>query len=237
MQLFIVRHGDPDYPNNTITSAGHLEAAALAQRMATQIRPDLLYSSPLGRARHTMAPTEKALGLTGKILDWTAELHLFGKEEGPWGAPLAYWDLPGHWIRNAPQGLPTHSNWHLHPPFDDPEITRTFDHIRTESDKFLATHGYERKGGRYACVAPHRQKIAVFCHGGLGLTWLAHLLEIPLTLMWSGFWLPPSSVTTILFDEREHAWSTPRCIGMGDISHLYAAGLTRSNIGLKANRE
>lgn len=28
MRLYIIRHADPDYPNNTITPAGHLEAKA-----------------------------------------------------------------------------------------------------------------------------------------------------------------------------------------------------------------
>lgn len=30
MRLYIIRHADPDYPNNTITPEGHLEAQALA---------------------------------------------------------------------------------------------------------------------------------------------------------------------------------------------------------------
>jgi len=235
MQLFIIRHGDPDYANDTLTSAGQLEAAALATRMATQIRPDRLYSSPMGRARATMRPTAEALSLPGTILDWAAELSLWN-QDGPLGPRQALWDVPGHRIRQAPP-LPTHETWHLHPPFHDPAVRKDFERVQAASDDFLAGLGYRREGGRYACIAPHRQKIAVFCHGGLGLTWLAHLLEIPLSLMWSGFWLPPSSVTTILFDERDPAWSTPRCLGLGDISHLYATGLSRSNMGLKANYE
>jgi hypothetical protein len=75
----------------------------------------------------------------------------------------------------------------------------------------------------------------VFCHGGFGLTWLAHLLALPLPLVWSGFWLPPSSVTTMLFDERSPEWAVPRCIGLGDVSHLYAAGLQVQARGIMAN--
>jgi hypothetical protein len=75
----------------------------------------------------------------------------------------------------------------------------------------------------------------VFCHGGFGLTWLAHLLALLLPLVWSGFWLPPSSVTTMLFDERSPEWAVPRCIGLGDVSHLYAAGLQVQARGIMAN--
>jgi broad specificity phosphatase PhoE len=233
MQLYIIRHGDPDYANDTLTAAGQLEAAALATRMARHIRPDELYSSPLGRARATMRPTEEALRQTGTILDWAGELSLW-TQEGPWGARQAHWDVPGDWVRNA-SPLPAHDTWHRQSPFDEPAVQEDFARVRAASDGFLVQLGYERQGGRYACVAPHRRKIAVFCHGGLGLTWLAHLLEIPLSLMWSGFWLPPSSVTTLLLDERSAAWATPRCIGLGDLSHLYAESLERSNMGLKAN--
>ena len=235
MQLFIIRHGDPDYANDSLTPAGRLEAAALATRLATQIKPDTLFSSPMGRARATMRPSEEALSLQGTILDWAGELSLWAPG-GPWGPDNAYWDVAGHWIRNV-SALPTHDTWHQQPPFDAPIVRKDFERVKDASDKFIAGLGYQREGGRYACVAPNRKRIAVFCHGGLGLTWLAHLLEIPLSLMWSGFWLPPSSVTTILFDVREPAWATPRCIGLGDISHLNAAGLGRSNVGLKANLE
>ena len=62
-----------------------------------------------------------------------------------------------------------------------------------------------------------------------------HLLEIPLPLMWAGFHLPPSSVTTVLFDERSEQWAVPRCTGVGDVSHLYAAGLPVQPAGIKAN--
>lgn len=105
------------------------------------------------------------------------------------------------------------------------------------SDEFLKTLGFERQGTRYRVLHPNVEKIAIFCHGGFGLTWLAHLLQIPLTIMWSGFWLPPSSVSTILFDQRSPDWATPRCIGLSDTSHLYAADLPIKPRGIKANFE
>jgi probable phosphoglycerate mutase len=74
-------------------------------------------------------------------------------------------------------------------------------------------------------VNPNKARIAVFCHNAIALTWLGHLLEIPMPLMWCGFWMAPSSITTILFEERSKEWAVPRCIGLGDTSHLYAAGL------------
>ena len=73
--------------------------------------------------------------------------------------------------------------------------------------------------GRYRILEPNERKIAVFCHMGFGLAWLAHLLEMPLPLLWAGFWLAPSSVTTILMETRSEQWAVPR-LSLGDVSPL-----------------
>ncbi len=232
MRLYIIRHADPDYPNNTITDQGHREAEALAKRLAT-VGLDRIYSSPLGRALDTMRYTTDRLGLEPTVEEWTAELSEWRLDQTPWGR-LAAWDIPGEIVRARREG-PTRDEWHLAPPFDTALLHEEFAVVTRHSDAFIARHGYDREGGRYRIARPNRERIAVFCHGGFGLTWLAHLLEIPLPLVWSGFWLPPSSVTTVLFDERSREWAAPRCIGLGDVSHLYAAGLPVQPRGILAN--
>lgn len=233
MRLYIVRHADPDYPNHTITAAGHLEAQALARRFTHQ-GLDRIYSSPFPRAIHTMEYTASALDLTPEIADWTAELTEWQIEQS-WGAKYVF-DLAGEVVRGG-DPLPHHGSWHLVPPLDNPFFLETFSTLQKHSDEFLARHGYQREGGRYRVQQPNQKKIAVFCHNGFGLTWLAHLLALPLPLVWAGFWLAPSSVTTILFDERSTTWAVPRAMSVGDVSHLYAEGLPVQPRGLLANRE
>lgn len=234
MRIYLIRHADPDYPNNTITPEGHLEAAALGRRMA-KLGLDRIYTSPLGRAIHTMQYTADALKMPHTIEDWTAELSDCGVELDTFGH-LAMWNVPGELIR-AQAPYPTQDTWHELQCLSRPFLRERFEQLKGDSDAFLARHGYEREGGRYRITRPHREKIAVFCHGGFGLCWLAHLLEIPLPLMWSGFWLPPSSVTTILMDERSEHWAVPRCLGLGDVSHLHEAGLPIQPRGIIANQE
>jgi broad specificity phosphatase PhoE len=233
MRLFIVRHADPDYPNNTITPAGHLEARALSERFG-RLGLDRIYASPLGRALHSMQYTADKLGMGHTVEEWTAERGQC-RVKGDWGE-YCVWDVPGEHIR-ARAPYVSHDNWHEHELFGDPLFRETHAGIVRDSDAFLARHGYQREGGRYRIVRPNREKIAVFCHGGFGLWWLAHLLEIPLPLVWSGFHLPASSVTTVLFDERSKDWAVPRCTAVGDTSHLYAAGLPIATAGIKANCE
>lgn len=231
MRLHIIRHGDPDYANDTITPAGHLEAQAVGRRMA-KAGLTHLYCSPLGRAKDTCRYTQRLTGLVPVTLDWTAELGC-GVVVEPWGR-LAVWDTPGEIIReNLP--LPTRDNWHEMPIFSDPLYCEAFDKVRRGSDALLAAHGYIREGGRYRIQRPSRDQLAIFCHGGFGLWWLSHLLEIPLPLMWSSFWMPPTSVTTILMDERSTTWAVPRAVGVSDVGHLYAENLPVSHSGCKAN--
>jgi len=42
-------------------------------------------------------------------------------------------------------------------------------------------------------------------------------------------------VTSVLFEERSQTFAVPRCIAMGDTSHLYAGGMSVRPRGLIAN--
>ena len=221
MRLYIIRHADPDYPNNTITPEGHKEAAVLAPRMAAE-RLDRIYCSPLGRAIDTAAYTAERTGLTPVIEPWSEEMAGLALDLPDWGRYFP-WDLPAELVR-PPTPFPGHDTWYAQPPFTERRFRDAFEQLRRDADAFLARHGYVRDEGIYRCAEPSTERIAMFCHDGFARAFIAHLLEIPVPLMWTGFWLPPSSVSTILFEERARGRFTPRCIGMGDVSHLYAAG-------------
>lgn len=108
MRLYLIRHADPDYANNTITEAGHMEAQALARRLAA-LGVDRLYSSPLGRARHTMQYTADLLGTEAVIADWTQELSGLAIDHETWGH-LGLWDLPGE-VYRAEEQHPAYDTW------------------------------------------------------------------------------------------------------------------------------
>ena len=55
MLLYIVRHGDPDYANDCLTERGKLQAEAVGRRIF-DAGVNVIYSSPMGRARQTAAP-------------------------------------------------------------------------------------------------------------------------------------------------------------------------------------
>jgi len=223
MRIYIIRHADPDYDNDTLTAVGHREAVALAERLEAE-RINRIYCSPLGRARQTMQYTAERLNQKAEIQDWLQELSGMTIHHVEWGQ-LAAWDIPGEalyqqQVQEAYAGLN----------FDEQNNS-----LIKCSDQFLQELGYVRRDGRYQCVSPHTDRIGIFCHNGFGLTWLAHLLHLPLLSVWTSFWLPPSSVTTILFERRSPKWAVPRCLGLGDTAHLHKAGLPIQPSGITAN--
>lgn len=61
MRIIFVRHGDPDYANDTLTEKGWREAALLAERVSGWDVTDF-YVSPLGRAQDTASLSLKRWG-------------------------------------------------------------------------------------------------------------------------------------------------------------------------------
>lgn len=232
MRLYIIRHADPDYENNTITKAGHEEAKALATYLQHE-GISKIYSSPLGRALDTASYTVDALGVEPVVLDWAQELNLFLPYDDP--RVHAAWDVHGHDLRESYEKTSC-ANCFDADFFAHPRIRESYEFVCTHSDRFMAEElGFNRKGGHYEVGSVNEERVAVFCHGGLGLTWLSHLLAIPLSLMWAGFYLPPSSASIVLMDERVDGIATPRCIGLALTSHLYKAGLPVRRRGVVAN--
>ncbi len=217
MRLYLIRHAEPAYPADALTPEGHRQARALARRLAAE-GLDRICSSPMVRALDTARPSAHALGLAIEVEPWTRELEDWWVEGGPEGEWPA-WQVDPATLRTLAAD-PDPVGWTTRPPFDRPALARGFAELQRSSDTFLERHGYRREGGLYRSPRPGRQRLAVFCHGGFALTWLAHLLAIPPPLVWAGFTLPPCSVTTVAFEELPGGAATPRCLGVADLCHL-----------------
>ena len=72
MKIRFIRHGDPDYVNDTLTEKGRKEAELLA-KAAGRLGLGNCYMSPLGRAMDTAAYSLEAVGKKAEILDWLRE--------------------------------------------------------------------------------------------------------------------------------------------------------------------
>ncbi len=91
-------------------------------------------------------------------------------------------------------------------------------------DGLLKRHGYRRRKNIYEAVRPNRDTIALFCHFGLECVLLSHLIGASPMVLWHGTCAAPTSVTTVITEERRRGVASFRMSSFGDVTHLLQAG-------------
>ena len=223
MKLLIIRHGDPDYEYDSLTEKGFREVQLLADKLATQ-KIDYFYVSSMGRALATAAPTLARKKQTAVVCDWLREFNARlilrpdagGKRKIPWD-----W-LPPDWMSEEQFFL--ESDWSRQKVMAEAGVGEVYENVCRQFDGMLSRHGYVRKGRYYRAVHANEDVIALFCHFGLECVLLSHLWNVSPMPLWHGLCCAPSSVTTIVTEERREGIASFRASAVGDISHLAAAG-------------
>ena len=85
--------------------------------------------------------------------------------------------------------------------------------------------GYRHDHARCAFVAerPNEDRVALFAHQGVGLIFLAALLDIPYPQMCTHFDISHTGITVIHFEGDGIV--IPRVLQLSNDSHLFAAGM------------
>ncbi len=221
MKILFIRHGDPDYSIDSLTEVGKREAELLIPRVL-KIPADEYYCSPLGRALDTAKPSMEALGKPFKVLDFLEEFpaHVYDINTGKRRIP---WDLmPSYWTKD--KDFYDTDKWIKTDIMQSGNVEEVYNRVCKQFDDFLAERGYVRNGNTYTVTRENTDTIVFFCHFGITSVLVSHLLGISPLVLWQGFVALPTSVTTVITEEREKGTAYFRCNGFGDISHLYAAG-------------
>lgn len=222
MRILIIRHAEPDYTIDSLTQKGWKEAQYLADRM-TKLNVKQFYVSPLGRAKDTASLTLNKMKKTAIELPWLREFK----------APIVYpttqtiknstWDwLPKDWTTNP--NFYDKDLWHTVDCMQQANVYEQAKWVYDGMDEVLKTHGYERKDNYYKAVKANEDTIVFFCHFGVECIMLSHLLGVSPMVLWHGMCALPSSVTTLISEERQENIAYFRMSSFGDLSHLYAAG-------------
>lgn len=218
MKIIIVRHGDPDYEHDYLTEKGFREAELLADRLSKLTVRDF-YCSTLGRARATAKVTLDRIGRDATIYDWLREFpgHVIDEASKKHRIP---WDfMPGDWtIRPM---LYDKNQWMHDPIMMTGDVEKVYQNITSNFDLLLEQYGYHRDGNFYRCEKSTQETIVIFCHLGTEFAILSHLLGISASVLWQGFFVAPTSVTTLVTEERVKGEAYFRCQALGDTSHLY----------------
>ena len=228
MRIIFIRHGDPDYEQDSLTERGWKEAEALSERVS-KWNVDAFYCSPLGRAQHTAGVSLKKMGRTAETKDWLREFHApikdpyDGHERIPWDLMPTYWTV-------RPE-LYDKDHWREAEVMKTGNVSAEFKRVTDGFDEVLKEHGYVRDGAFYRTEQGNEKTLVFFCHLGVQFVILSHLFGTSAPAVWQNFFVAPTSVTELVTEEREEGVAIFRCKRLGDISHLYAAGLEPSNSG------
>ena len=209
MEMLLIRHGDPDYANDTLTERGFREARALAEGLR-EVRIDRIYTSPLGRALATAAPTAQAKGLEPVVLDWL-------RERGIKRGPVYLWEAPGSMFLERPT-LPEVGNWHL-AEGAMPEGAEQFARVRAGFGELMAALGYVHQGHGYRIVQHTEERIALFCHKGVILTMLSDMLHWALPTVFVSLHIHPTGVTRLEMVE-EDSFAHWKAVAINGLAHL-----------------
>lgn len=237
MRILLIRHGDPDYVNDTLTEKGRKEAALLAKR-APSLNLGECYMSPLGRAQHTAQPSLEATGRSAEVLDWLrefpaevdinktkelAEAYPDVRMDGDKYLPRIAWDMvPGYWTEH--EEYMDSKKWRESLVAQASDLVEVYDRVTKGLDDFLAEHGYIRENNHYRVEKETDETVTFFCHFGISCVLLSHLWNVSPFTLWHSLALAPTSVSEIVTEERQQGIAYFRGLKLGDVSHLYAGG-------------
>lgn len=221
MKILIIRHADPDYEADSLTKQGWREAGLLSERLSKmEIRN--FYVSPLGRAKDTASLTLKKMQREAETCAWLREFAPRIRRPDKEGASIVWDWLPQDWTNV--EDFYDKNAWVNHKSMQDGNVAKEYAWVADSFDEILARHGYVREGNYYRAVHSNADTIAFFCHFGLECVLLGHLLGISPMALWHGTCAAPSSITTLVTEERRQGIASFRMGSFGDTAHLFMAG-------------
>lgn len=219
MKLLIVRHGDPDYSIDSLTPKGWKEAEYLSEKL-TKLDIKAFYVSPLGRAKDTASLTLKKLGRTAEVCEWLREFNPEIRRPDQKGKLKNAWDwLPQDWTED--ERFYQYDKWFENEVMEEGKVKQEYEWVIKNFDELLAKHGYVREGHYYKVEESNHDTIVLFCHFGLECVLLSRLMNCSPMVLWHGMCAAPTSVTTLVTEERRKGIASFRMSSFGDISHLY----------------
>ena len=229
MKLIMVRHGDPDYVTDSLTSKGRREAEALAKRFKTWNVAGC-FVSPFGRAKETCAICLEGTGLEATEYEWLQEFYYRIKDPET-GEETIAWDFYPEYFCPDDE-LHDRNNWADSDVMKTGRIRQHLDEVTSQFDKFLSGLGYDRQDGGVYKVRQHNDgNYVLFCHFGLMSVLTGHLTGIAAPALWQGFFCAPTGITVIGTEERDPRFASFRVQYFGDARHLPEADVPLSQAG------
>lgn len=251
MRLIFIRHGDPDYKNDTITERGKREVSALTKRVCKWEHITKFYTSPMGRAQATIAPSLEKMGRDQETLPWLREFSYLAKDVET-GEPHIMWDMKPEYF-TAKEDYFDKDKWFDTDFIQSGEGKKYYKMVCDGIDEVLSRYGYHRKGMMYTVDNPvpnpnydnpvtdwhllsdknfdDELALVFTCHLGVMFAIMSHLLNLSPMVLWQGFYVAPTSITVLNTEERAPGSAYFRAERVGDTGHLKDDGVRISSSG------
>ena len=216
MKITIIRHAEPDYKNKTLTEKGFREADFLGKYLKDS-KIDYIYSSPLPRAKYTAdAIVKYNKTKTYEVFDYLREFD--SRVDLPYAENHLLWDLRPAFLQENIKAYEKDGWTEL--PFVSQKVKEHYNLIKDGFAALLEKHGYKQNGVLYDVIKPNHDNIVITCHFGLGCFLLSELLNLPVMAILNHTCAQPSSVTTVVTEERTAGKAIFRMLSFGAIEHL-----------------
>lgn len=227
MDLFLVRHGQPDWAPDRVarndpglTELGHEQANRVGHRLESLEGVDELWASSMSRALETSDPVSDHLGMDREIFDWLREIQNppewegspvdviekafehanFREMDAMWdGLPggESFRDFHGRVVNGLVETMDSHG---VHPLGPDDR------HLWTVDD-------------------PDR-RVVIVAHAGTNAVILGHLLGLdPVPWEWDRFRQPHTGVSRLTTFRVSTGWAFS-LRQLGDVTHLHPGMVT-----------
>lgn len=216
MNLYFIRHGEPDYSTDSITEVGQQQAKLLAETI-DELHLHEIHQSPMGRARQTAAYSAEKLGIAPVTEEWLHEL-CWGDMSGDAYSTASPWSISDRFIYDE-HNYPRDDSWKTHELFKNDRLVEDIENHLKAFDAFLAEQGYVREGQLYRVEKSNTKNIALVCHGGITAAFVAHLMNISFLEFITHTHIGFTSVSKIAFGEKP-GYTAARLMYLNDCRHL-----------------
>ena len=228
MDIFLVRHGQPDWAPGQVarndpdlTAVGAEQAKRVAHRLASLERVDELWASSMRRSHQTAVPVAEERGMEIEVFDWLQEL----------GSPPEWEGAPADDVERAlvdSQYRSMDEMWEGWP--GRGESFRAF-HERVVGGLVttLDSHGLhpiEVDNRHLWEVDDPEKRVIVIAHAGTNAVILGHLLGFdPVPWEWDRFRQPHTGVSRLTMIRVSTGWAFS-LRQLGDVTHLHPGMVT-----------
>lgn len=227
MDLFLVRHGQPDWAPNRIarndpslTELGQEQALRVGHRLASLPGVDELWVSPMHRAVETSSPIAENLTMGSEVYDWLKEIQNPSEWEGE----------PVEEVERALREANLRTMDEMWDGLPGGETFRTFhERVVDGLNQTLESHGVHSdihdERHLWEVDDPDR-RVVIVAHAGTNAVILGHLLGLdPVPWEWDRFRQPHTGVSRVTTIRVSTGWAFS-LRQLGDVTHLHPGMVT-----------